>query len=65
MQTIDLTPTWSAVLPMMLEMYCQFNEIGNRNKDQNEALAGLRQEFTNMAKAADAYNESVKKEKAI
>jgi hypothetical protein len=63
-ETIDLTPAWSAVLPMMLELYTQLNEIPDRTKEQKEALAGLRGEFKNMARAADEYNEIVKKEKA-
>lgn len=50
--TIDLTPTWSAVLPMILYALECGTEEGKR-------LAKL--ELANMAKAADAYNKMVPK----
>jgi hypothetical protein len=59
-KTIDVTPAWSGVLPLMLELYTQLASVGNRNLEQKNALAGLREEFEKMAKAADRYNESAK-----
>lgn len=45
--TVDLTPLWSELLPMMLEIYHTGND-GQRDT--------LRAEFQKMARAADAYN---------
>lgn len=45
--TIDLTPSWSALLPLYLEAY--------RNGATHEARAAAWQELTRMARLADAY----------
>jgi hypothetical protein len=50
--TIDLTPTWAAVLPILIAAL----EDGT---DEGRKLAKL--ELASMAKAADLYNASVPK----
>jgi len=50
--TIDLTPTWTAILPLLIEGLQNGTPEGKR-------LAHL--ELINMAKAADRYNASVPK----
>ena len=49
MKTIDMTPTWSDILPLLLEL----TQNSNTYKDAAFELA-------RMAKLADAYNESQK-----
>jgi hypothetical protein len=51
MKTIDVTPTWSALLPLLLVVYKQ-------SKDP-KAIKEMTQEFKNMAQAADKYNELI------
>lgn len=46
-RTIDLTPTWSAVLPMLLAVLEDGSEAGRKM---------ARAELARMAEAADAYN---------
>lgn len=46
MKTIDLTPTWSGMLPTLVML------LDNGYKTRNTALA----ELANMAKAADLWN---------
>ena len=53
--TFDLTPLWSELLPMMLEIY----HTGNDGQRET-----LRNEFRRMAMAADAHVATVKKELA-
>ena len=51
METIDLTPTWAAVLPALLAVI----EDGT---DEGRKMA--REELARMAQAADKYNELMK-----
>ncbi len=62
-EAVDCTPAWAGVLPLMLELYTQLASVGKQNAEQKNALAGLREEFEKMAKAADRYNESAKEKK--
>jgi len=50
--TIDLTPTWAGVLPLLLVAFTD-------GTDESKKMA--KEELLRMAKAADAYNASVKK----
>ena len=52
MRTLDLTPTWTEVLGLLLAVY----ETG-KGDARTQALAELRR----MAQAADSYNELIKK----
>lgn len=53
MDYINLTPTWSGLLPALLALI----EQGPKGSDeQHEAAKAARQELVNMAKAADRYN---------
>jgi hypothetical protein len=57
MKTIDITPTWSALIrPMM--------EVLKNSKANPESRKGIEEEFIRMAKIIDEYNEEAKKEKA-
>lgn len=47
-RTVDVTPTWTGILPLLLIAYCE-----GTDKGRSAALAELR----NMAKAADLFNE--------
>lgn len=53
-KTIDLTPTWSAILPVLLEGYEQASPDGRRI-----AL----EELQRMASLADRYAASVKEDR--
>lgn len=55
MKTIDLTPTWSEILPTMLMLYRDGGVEGKRV---------MREEFIRMAQAADKWNAQAKKQKA-
>ncbi len=48
-QTIDLTPTWAGLLPIMLECIAEKGPHSD-----------MRPEFVKMAKAADKWNEHCK-----
>ena len=50
-ETIDCTPTWESLLPLMLH-------IIKTGKDKKNIL-GIEKEFLRMAKAADAYNKLI------
>lgn len=52
MKTIDLTPTWSEILPTLLIILRDASPKG-----QSSAV----EELKNMARAADMWNEHVKK----
>jgi hypothetical protein len=52
METIDMTPTWSALLPAMLEVLT--------TSKNNSAKEAIKAELKNMAYAADLYVESKK-----
>lgn len=56
--TIDCTPTWSALLPVLLDLYAQFKNEGGFNHAKK--LDDLKREFENMALAADKWNEHYK-----
>ena len=65
--TVDITPTWSGILPVMLQAYA--NHIKSRasfrvggSKKHLEVcknIHDLEEQFQVMAKAADRYNEVV------
>lgn len=55
METIDLTPTWAAVLPVLLAAI-------ENGTDEGRRMA--REELARMAQAADKYNELSKAAKA-
>ena len=51
MKTIDITPTWEALIPAMVQVL--------RNpKANSESIKGITEELTRLAKIVDAYNES-------
>ena len=51
METIDITPTWEALIPAMVQVL--------RNpKANSESIKGITEELTRLAKIVDAYNES-------
>lgn len=50
METIDCTPTWEGLLPLMLAV------LDNR-KAKEEAKENVRKEIQRMAQIADKYNE--------
>lgn len=52
MKTIDITPTWSAVLPILLH-------IARNGTDQN-AMREIEKEFRRMAELADKWVEYCK-----
>jgi len=52
---IDCTPTWSNLLALMLTVYAE-----NYKKGKERNNTDLEQEFKNMARAADMWNEHVK-----
>lgn len=56
-ETIDLTPTWSGILPAMLEIHRTLSGKVNPSPDEAAALADIRREFSRMARAADAFNQ--------
>ena len=54
MKTIDITPTWSAlIVPMM--------EVLKNPKANPESRKGIEEEFIRLAKIVDEYNEEAKK----
>lgn len=65
-ETFDLTPTWGAMLPAILICYKEAlkKKVNSRsfNKNAEEIINNLEAELTNMAKVADLYNESKKRE---
>lgn len=52
MKTIDCTPTWEEILPMLIRLL---------NSDKTEARQCAHDELLKMAKIADHYNKLVKK----
>lgn len=60
-EVVDVTPTWQGLLPAMLDLYAQKK---NSVFSETSEAAGLRLligEFEKMAKAADNWNEHIKK----
>ncbi len=64
-QTIDLTPTWSMLLPAMLNVYEQAvrkRGTGKRlNPRNDETIKAMRKEIEKMALGADKWIEHCKK----
>lgn len=54
-KTIDITPTWRGVLPILLRA------VRGDSKRNKESVLMAQQELYRMAEAADKYNESVPK----
>jgi len=52
LRTIDITPKWSGVVNHLLDLF------RNAGSEERETLKLLREEFKNMAQAADLYNET-------
>ena len=50
MKTIDVTPTWEGILPLLLDLY--------ERKSYNTRF--ILSQFQSMAQAADKWNEHVK-----
>jgi len=67
-ETIDVTPTWSGLLPMLLELYgqayCKRKNQFTVRQDTVDTIKELGAEFKNMAQAADKWNEHCKAEQA-
>jgi hypothetical protein len=56
-ETIDVTPTWSGILPAML---CAYEQHANKNKvDSRRVVENCRVEFSRMARSADKYNKLI------
>jgi len=51
-RTIDLTPSWSAITPALLDAFLHTNDLGNR--------ADMKKELERMAVLADLWVEHVK-----
>jgi hypothetical protein len=49
MKTIDVTPTWEGILPLLLDLY-------ERKSDNTHFILS---QFQSMAQAADKWNEHV------
>lgn len=62
-ETIDVTPTWSALLPVMLDVYANNKLPREYTKETLYNLKQVTIEFERMAAAADKYNELVKASK--
>ena len=54
MKTIDVTPTWEGILPLLLHLY-------ERKSDNTDFILS---QFLSMAQAADKWNEHVKNTQA-
>lgn len=57
-ETIDLTPTWSQILPVWLNLYQA--ALQGRTKDPDTILCNAEIEFNRMAEAADKWNAHCK-----
>jgi hypothetical protein len=56
MQTIDITPKWEALIPVMVQVL--------RNpKAKSDSIRGITEELTRLAKIVDAQNEKNKNER--
>jgi hypothetical protein len=53
MKTIDITPTWTALIRPMIAV------LKNKKADP-ESVKGIEEEFIRMAKIIDNYNEEAK-----
>jgi nitrate reductase assembly molybdenum cofactor insertion protein NarJ len=63
LKTIDCTPTWGALLPVMLDVFATLQAKKKQTSEQYTALMQLRKEFKQMALAADKWNEYCKASK--
>lgn len=67
-ETMDCTPTWAGLLPMMLELYAQFNKAMYKAKcmqQDTDNYNNNRTEFLRMAQAADKWNAHCKEQNDI
>lgn len=64
-KTIDCTPTWSALLPVMLDLHTQFQSKERLKPEERKAYNDLRSEFSKMAKAADEWVEWNKEQQRL
>ncbi len=64
-KTIDCTPTWSALLPIMLDLHAQFQSKENPTSEQRKSYDDLCTEFKRMAKAADEWVEWNKEQQRL
>ena len=58
-KTIDITPSWAAIAPALLDAYLHTNDLGNRDdmKKELERMAGLADLWVNHVKSgADDEN---------
>lgn len=62
MITVNITPTWSALLPMMLDLHAQLITADSLSDEQRAALVELRLNFRKMATAADHFNEFIEQQ---
>lgn len=61
--TVDCTPTWESLVTVLLDVHGSLSAKTRLKQDQVEALANIKTEFTNMAKAADKWIEHCKQQK--
>lgn len=62
MKTIDVTPTWSALLPALLDVYA--NCANSKAEHKRLSAKNIEHEFKRMAEAADNWNEYCKSKKS-
>ncbi len=73
LETIDCTPTWQSLLPMMLEVFAQKRAKtfkmsllpSNTQIEAGETCNNLFKEFKRMAEAADKWNSHCKDTKTV
>lgn len=61
-KTIDCTPTWESLLPVLLDVYGNLSAKTRLKEDQKESLDNIKKELTKMAQAADKWNEYCKQQ---
>lgn len=60
MKTVNCTPTWQGLLPLMLDLFLSLRTKLNFTKEDHENLEFQQSEFKKMAWAADQYNLIIK-----
>lgn len=60
MKTIDCTPTWEGLIPVMIELIKQHAREVHPTEKQTENFLNTCTEFRRMAQAADKWNVHVK-----
>lgn len=67
LETIDCTPTWQSLLPVMLDLYAQDKakikssyKVTEKTQRAIDNCKNMLIEFNKMAAAADKWNEHVK-----